>query len=761
MSPISFYIALSSVLGIAMITDISGCKDDERSYLLDFKGGLNDSYARLSSWRGYNCCQWQGILCGYQTNHVIQLDLKNPYRKGNDLDGYKVDRPLSGEIHPSLFNLQHLRHLDLSWNDFEGIAIPHQLGSLKKLTFLSLAYAGFEGEIPLEFGNLSALQYLDLSDYYSSKFRLKSSRFGEWVRSLRNLEYLAMRNLNLEKASHNWGDSLSSLSNLSQIYLSHCSLSGSIPSLLNLIRLSHLHLIDNSFPFTLPAWFKNVSSLVSLDLSSCDLSGSIPSDFLHGSSSLRKLSLAVNNLQGEIPPSIANFSKLQTLDVVDNQLTGVIPPFGYLMEPLSSLSKIDLSFNQLKGGVPYCLGRISSLRYLVLEYNQLNGDIPTSLGQLSLLRRLVLNNNQLSGAIPDSFSELVGLENQLTINISSSWVPQFSHLGYLGLSSCNIEGNFPAFLSTQYSLRDLDLSDNRISGGVPAWLRDLTYLQKLNLSNNQLEDCLPQLNYKVFIFLDLHNNSFHGSISGLSFGGIILDLSHNKFNGSIPGTIHPLFTMSLSANNLSGRMPHSICKAGNEITILDLSDNRLRDVISADLGKCSSLIILNLARNNLQGGIPEEVLDLSHNNISRTIPRGLEMLHAMVNQSQSFEMQSYEHTVGIRINANPYIYALVDFLGQITLWIKGTARPYPKIWRSFKVMDLSHNKLWGSIPHKIGLLRGLVALNISNNTMSGSIPESLGQMVNLQSQDLSENMLSGKIPPELGTPTSEDPPLKI
>ncbi len=93
----------------------TACIEDERSSLLDFKGGLYLSSSQLSSWHELNYCEWEGVGCDYHTSHVITLYLSNQ---------------LSGEIHPSLFDLQHLQHLDFSWNYFQGISIPPQFSKL-------------------------------------------------------------------------------------------------------------------------------------------------------------------------------------------------------------------------------------------------------------------------------------------------------------------------------------------------------------------------------------------------------------------------------------------------------------------------------------------------------------------------------------------------------------------------------------------------------------------------------------------------------
>ncbi|GLJ42280.1 hypothetical protein SUGI_0875150 [Cryptomeria japonica] len=364
MSSVSLWMNLTFALVMLMqifYPFINGCPADERNYLLDFKGGLVDPTGRLSSWKGYNCCESKGIHCDFHSGHVISLDLKNPF-------GTYVDNPknLSGAIHPSLFNLQYLQHLDLGYNYFNGTSIPPQLAKLQSLSFLSLASAGFGGEVPLELGNITTLRHLDLSAGPFGNFVLESRKFAGWVQNLRSLEFLAMNDVNLSIANDHWNIALSSHSNLSQIYLSGCWLSGTIPSLLNLTHLSHLDLSDNSFDSPLPAWFQNVSSLVSLVLSDCGLKGSIPSDFLrlsslrnlelsgsqlegnlsfieYQSSSIANLYLQWNSLDGIIPLFFVNFTKLKKLVLAHNYLTGDIPPFGSALGKVIPLSVIDLS----------------------------------------------------------------------------------------------------------------------------------------------------------------------------------------------------------------------------------------------------------------------------------------------------------------------------------------------------------------------------------------------------------------------------------
>ncbi|XP_059066554.1 receptor-like protein EIX2 [Cryptomeria japonica] len=694
------------------------CLEDERSYLVDFKAGLNLSSGRsLSSWRGFNCCQWEGVACDYHTSHVIRLDL--------NADAY--GQQLSGNVRPSLFNLEHLQHLDLSGNDFKGVSISPQLSKLRRVTFLNLSSAGFGGEVPLELGNMSSLHFLDISN----NLYLNSSKFDVWVRNLRSLEFLRMESVNLEMASEHWGEAVGGLVNLTHVDLSDCGLSGIIPDLLNLTHLSHLHIPYGSFPFELPSWFENASSLVSLNLLHCDINGDIPSNFMarsklsnlvlkynfdlkgnlsfirNHSSSLVVLSLSTCNLIGVIPPSIANFSKLETLDFSHNSFEGSLPP-SY--DNLLSLVALDLTNNQLTSQIPPSLCQLLVLRELRLGLNQLSGTIPDCIYKMSSLKALTVPFNGLRGNISlqllenlTRLQELDLSQNQFLIDVSTSWVPQFSHLEFLGLRSCNIEGELPAFLSQQYLLMELDLSNNNIVGNLPSWLWDLPYLLLLNLSNNQFEGSLPGKISHKFWGVDLRGNRFYGSLPALDFVTTLLDLSDNEFNGSIPATIGTSTFISLSRNNLTGEIPNFIFSGSDYLVNLDLSKNKLTGIIPANFGTYSQLQVLKLAQNALQGEIPEEL-------------GSLQTLRAL------------------NLNGNRLQGIIPSSIAKCT---------------SLRLFDLGNNKFEGSIPIWIEELIDLRILNLASNKFKDRIPPQLMTLQNLQILDLSDNNLSESIPQNL------------
>ena len=117
---------------------------------------------------------------------------------------------LSGEIPTELGNLTNLEWLDLSKKKLSG-EIPASLGNLTNLQVLRLNYGTLSGSIPVELGDLTNLQWLDLGINWLS---------GE---------------IPVE---------LGSLTNLRDLYLSGNELSGSIP--VELRHRSNLRILNVS-----------------------------------------------------------------------------------------------------------------------------------------------------------------------------------------------------------------------------------------------------------------------------------------------------------------------------------------------------------------------------------------------------------------------------------------------------------------------------------------------------------------------------------
>ncbi|KAL5703697.1 non-specific serine/threonine protein kinase [Ranunculus cassubicifolius] len=66
-------------------------------------------------------------------------------------------------------------------------------------------------------------------------------------------------------------------------------------------------------------------------------------------------------------------------------------------------------------------------------------------------------------------------------------------------------------------------------------------------------------------------------------------------------------------------------------------------------------------------------------------------------------------------------------------------------------LDISSNKLSGTIPKEVLTLSSLVYFSAADNSLSGSLPLEVGTLINLEYLNISENHLSGEIPITLGS----------
>lgn len=107
-----------------------------------------------------------------------------------------------------------------------------------------------------------------------------------------------------------------------------------------------------------------------------------------------------NNVTGEIPSSIGDFTGLYRLNLHDNHITGTIP------ETISNcfyLFDLELDRNQMSGPFPEAIRKIRrSIRWLCLAHNSFTGPLPEWLSECSKMTDFTACDNRFSGQIPPS-----------------------------------------------------------------------------------------------------------------------------------------------------------------------------------------------------------------------------------------------------------------------------------------------------------------------------------------------------------------------
>lgn len=411
--------------------------------------------------------------------------------------------------------------------------------------------------------------------------------------------------------------------------------------------------------------------VVALELGGLNLAGPISSS-IGNLTFLRVLNLSANHFSGQIPP-LNHLRKMQILDLRSNSLTGAIPDS---LTNCSNLMKLHLSNNFLVGEIPLKIDLLSNLKELFLNVNNLTGSIPTTLGNISNLEAINLFNNDITGSIPEELGKL-----------SNVW--------------------------------GLALGFNRLSGRVPHAIFNMSSLKVLGLVSNMLGNPLPE--------------DIGDGLPNLQ----TLSLGSNMFEGQIPpslGNASNLQFIDLSTNNFTGQIPSSFGKLAN-LSKLNLDNNELeaRDRQSWNflyaLRNCSSLNLLSLYNNQLEGAIPNFIGDLSSRleylqlggniNLAGIVPSNIGKLHSLVK---------------LGLNGNNHTGTIEGWVGSLT---------------NLRALHLSGNSFTGPIPSSIGNLRNLVSLDLSLNFFDELIPSSLGHLSQILLLDLSNNGLTGAIPKEI------------
>ncbi|CAH2066762.1 unnamed protein product [Thlaspi arvense] len=176
------------------------CLEDQREALLEFKDEFPIDELDPSPWNknSTDFCFWKGVTCDDKSGQVISLNLFETFLNG------------SLKANSSLFKLQYLRHLNLSYCYLQG-EIPSSLGSLSRLTVVDLSHNDLVGEIPASISNLKRLRHVNLG---------ANTLIGQIPSSIGNLNQLRYLSLAANELTGVIPSSLGNLSGLLDLRLS-------------------------------------------------------------------------------------------------------------------------------------------------------------------------------------------------------------------------------------------------------------------------------------------------------------------------------------------------------------------------------------------------------------------------------------------------------------------------------------------------------------------------------------------------------------
>ena len=612
----------------------------------------------------------------------------------------------SGTLKPnnSLFELHHLRYLNLEVNNFSS-SLPSEFGYLNNLQVFSLSSSGFFGQVPPTISNLTELKllYLDQNKLTGSfplvqsitnlsVLNLYDNDFSGTIPSslltLPFLFYLDLRK-NHFTSSMEVPNSLTS-SRLEYMYLGHNNFEGNIiEPVSKLTNLTHLDLsfLNTSYPIDLRL-FSSLKSLVHLDLSGNNISPASLSSDSYIPSNMAMLFLKHCGLK-EFPNIFKTLKKMEAIDVSNNRINGKIPEWLWSLPLLHLVNILNNSFDGFEGSTEVLVN--SSVRILLLESNNFEGALPSLPHSINAFSA---GHNNFTGEIPLSICTRTSL-GVLDLNYNNLIGPVsqcLSNVTFVNLRKNNLEGTIPETFIVGSSIRTLDVGYNRLTGKLPRSLLNCSSLEFLSVDNNRIKDTFPfwlKALPKLQV-LTLSSNKFYGPISPPHQGPLgfpelrILEISDNKFTGSLSSRYFENWKASSAMMNeyvglymVYEKNPYGVvvytfldridlkykglnmeqARVLTSYSAIDFSRNLLEGNIPESIGLLKALIALNLSNNAFTGHIPQSLanlkelqsLDMSRNQLSGTIPNGLKQLSFLAYISVSHNQLKGEIPQGTQI----------------------------------------------------------------------------------------------------------------
>nr|GMC75349.1 probable LRR receptor-like serine/threonine-protein kinase At3g47570 [Ipomoea batatas] len=294
----------------------------------------------------------------------------------------------SGPLPSFLSNITTLERISLSYNSLQG-EIPQEIGHLPRLIVLDIQTNHLTGSIPFPIFNISTIQVVTLSGN-----ELSGSLPLDMCDNIPALQGLYLSYNNLEDFEAKYLLKLEKLNRprgvISWWQPSNCrwdleknQLTGFIPSGIfnNMSFLGILYLYGNSLSGTLPQNIcHNFSGLRNFVWKPTTSMETFQVSFICAQSS--RTGSCLQQFTGTIPYGIFNISTLRVISLTENyRLTGTLPlSLGY---NLPNLERLYLAGMNMDGVIPESISNCSKLTAIELSSNNFSGSITRSLGNLS------------------------------------------------------------------------------------------------------------------------------------------------------------------------------------------------------------------------------------------------------------------------------------------------------------------------------------------------------------------------------------------
>ncbi|KAB1209595.1 Receptor-like protein 2 [Morella rubra] len=457
------------------------------------------------NWSSIDCCQWEGISCDHkgQVKHI-----------------WLPSKGLRGSITPSLANLTHLSHINLSHNSLSGFLPTKLFSPLNQLRIVDFSNNDLNGDISLLFStngsslciNSPFIRFLDFSfNHYS----------GQVPSGLGGCSELEVFRAGFNSLSGSLPPDIYRATMLHELSLPSNNLSGIISDdIANLTRLAKLELYSNNIGGKLP------SNMLNLALNSFE--GEISTLNFSDLSQLAVLDLAGNYFTGNLPASLYSCKFLRAIRLSNNQLEEPMPTYDSIVSSsgFANLRLLSLADCQLTGQLPVWLSKLKNLEVLFLPHNRIMGSIPVWLSTLPRLFQLNLADNLLSGEFPKELCGLPALVSPQPLDNTSLDLPiyvtylvrEYNSLSKFRreiiLLNNSLSGSIPTEIGHLKQLQLLDLSYNNFFGKIPNQISELTNLERLFLSANQLTGEIPASlgNLHFLNMFRIASNKLHGPI---------------------------------------------------------------------------------------------------------------------------------------------------------------------------------------------------------------------------------------------------------